>query len=196
MKDYPNKYTLKSENKQIMGKPLDPDFKYEMVFTYQCLGVKQKDIGKMTGRDQGSVSRLVNFTPSRPHSTSKEWQREWKTNWRKNNPEKVKEIAKRSNHKRYQDPKHRAALRDADKRRKYQIRNEQPCEQVKAIYLLAYNLTQATGIQYAVDHIQPLCAGGEHAAYNLQVIPQDQNATKSGKWGVTEQQYFCNGLFD
>jgi hypothetical protein len=179
-----------------MGKPLDPDFKYEMVFAYRCLGVKQKDIGKMTGRDQGSVSRLVRFEPARPHSVTKEWRLEWHANWRKNNPDKVKAIQKRSNQKRYQDPKHRAALRDANKRHKYRMRGEQPCQQVKAIYLLAYNLTQATGIQYVVDHIQPLCAGGEHAAYNLQVIPWEQNASKSGKWGVAEQTYFCNGLFD
>ena len=178
-----------------MGKPLDPDYKYEMLFTYKVLGVSQREMQAMLGIGQGTISRHINFAPSRNGYWTKEQQNQYKKQWRVSNPELNKAIIKRCNDKRYNNPIHRAALYSHNRARKAKMRDIMPDPAIKAIYLLSLNLTKATGIRYVVDHIQPLCAGGEHAAYNLQVIPYEQNASKSGKWGVEEQRYFCNGLF-
>ena len=178
-----------------MGKPLDPDYKYEMLFTYKVLGVSQKEMSGMLGIGQSTISRHINFIPTRNHYYTKEQRNEYARCWRLNNPEMNKAIVKRANDNQYKKPDVRIAMRSHNKARRAKMRDIMPDPAIKAIYLLADNLTKATGIRYVIDHIQPLCAGGEHAAYNLQAIPYEQNASKSGKWGVEEQQYFCNGLF-
>jgi len=185
------------------------DFAYEIVFTNRTLQVSQAAISRLTGLNRGSINYQCNKEAQRKRvatylSQPDKRVRRYQSNalakskrmsnpeyrarvndnfrrWYEDNPDKYAGILSR-NRKRAE-----AASQDITTKREY--------DQVKAIYLLALNLTKATGIRYVIDHIQPLCAGGEHAAYNLQVIPYEQNASKSGKWGVEEQRYFCNGLF-
>ena len=204
VKDLPTK-SLNVVNTQIMA--FDTDYAYEIVFAYKVLGVSQTKISKMTGLCRGSVQYQTNKEAQlkRQHrylaQEGKKQARQQKANQRRNIRKQedpaYREYIQNRHRKWYHTNKEgRAKCQSRSRQRDYQIRNEIPCPAVKAIYLLANNLTEATGIRYVVDHIQPLCAGGEHAAYNLQVIPWEQNASKSGKWSIEEQTYFCNGLFN
>ena len=47
------------------------------------------------------------------------------------------------------------------------------------IYKLCDILSEATGIQHHVDHMWPLSDGGPHWSGNLQVIPAEENLSKS-----------------
>ena len=47
------------------------------------------------------------------------------------------------------------------------------------IYKLRNILSEATGVQHHVDHMWPLADGGPHWSGNLQVIPAEENLSKS-----------------
>ena len=47
------------------------------------------------------------------------------------------------------------------------------------IYKLRSTLSEATGVQHHVDHMWPLSDGGPHWSGNLQVIPAEENLSKS-----------------
>jgi hypothetical protein len=38
--------------------------------------------------------------------------------------------------------------------------------------------TRVTGVKHDLDHITPLCVGGEHAPWNLRPLPSRDNATR------------------
>jgi len=46
------------------------------------------------------------------------------------------------------------------------------------IYALRQRISDATGIEYHVDHMWPLSKGGPHWSGNLQIIPADENLSK------------------
>jgi len=52
-------------------------------------------------------------------------------------------------------------------------------DRLEKIYKLRSLLTEATGVEYHVDHIWPLSKGGPHWSGNLQVIPAEENLSKS-----------------
>lgn len=55
---------------------------------------------------------------------------------------------------------------------------------IREIYRVAIELTRTTGVQYVVDHIFPLrspTSCGLHVPWNLMVMPQEDNLTKSNK---------------
>lgn len=56
--------------------------------------------------------------------------------------------------------------------------------QMRELYKIAMTMTKITGVQYVVDHIDPLRSEvlcGLHVPWNLQVITQAENLAKSNK---------------
>ena len=56
--------------------------------------------------------------------------------------------------------------------------------QMRELYKIAITMTKITGVQYVVDHIDPLRSEvlcGLHVPWNLQVITQAENLAKSNK---------------
>ena len=94
-------------------------------------------------------------------------------------------VAKRD--KAYYEANKEASLEKSAKRRALK-RNAVPkflrnCEEEKKrlqeIYKIRQLLSDATGIVYHVDHMWPLSDGGPHWSGNLQVIPAQENLSKS-----------------
>jgi hypothetical protein len=61
-------------------------------------------------------------------------------------------------------------------------------EKIRKIYIEAKRLTDATGVEYVVDHIIPrkhplVC--GLHNEFNLQIITRKENSKKSNKFNNT-----------
>lgn len=57
-------------------------------------------------------------------------------------------------------------------------------QEIKAMYLQAIHLTQATGVRHVVDHIYPLRGkkvSGFHVPSNLQVVTNQYNQSKYNK---------------
>jgi hypothetical protein len=54
--------------------------------------------------------------------------------------------------------------------------------EVRFDYILRDLLIAKTGIQYHVDHIKPLCAGGVHRVWNLAVITAAANEAKGSTY--------------
>ena len=57
------------------------------------------------------------------------------------------------------------------------------------IYEEARRLTKTTGVQYHVDHIRPLAAGGTHHPKNLQVITAEENLKKNSYYKGKRKTY-------
>jgi 5-methylcytosine-specific restriction endonuclease McrA len=101
--------------------------------------------------------------------------------WKAANPERMKEIRAKER----QRPEIKAAVNEACKRR----RNQKQAIHltggeklfVQSYYLQAQELAASTGIPHEVDHIIPLCQGGLHAPWNLQVLTQFDNRSKGGR---------------
>lgn len=64
----------------------------------------------------------------------------------------------------------------------YNMTLEQIWDETREFYLESKRLTEETGEPHHVDHIQPVCEGGEHRAYNLQVLTGSENQSKGGHW--------------
>jgi hypothetical protein len=81
-------------------------------------------------------------------------------------------------------------LRDAIKRGAYK---EAPSktEKVKiaAVYAEARELTKTSGIQYHVDHIKLLAAGGRHHSRNLQILTAEENLKKGASFEGVHYKY-------
>nr|AKH48812.1 hypothetical protein [uncultured marine virus] len=52
---------------------------------------------------------------------------------------------------------------------------------VREYFKTAQSLYKETGVKYEVDHIIPLCQGGLHAPWNLQLLTQFENRSKGGR---------------
>ena len=62
-------------------------------------------------------------------------------------------------------------------------------KEVANIYAEAKRLSIETGIQYHVDHIRPLAAGGVHHPTNLRVVTAEENISKGSLFGGKRKTY-------
>jgi transposase-like protein len=69
-------------------------------------------------------------------------------------------------------------------------------KKIQELYLEAQYLTETTGVEHHVDHIQPLSKGGEHLMYNLQILPAAENLSKNDTFREEDQIEFCRHLFN
>lgn len=101
--------------------------------------------------------------------------------WKAANPERMKEIRAKER----QRPEIKAAVNEAKRRRSHQKNAIKLTAGeklfVQSYYLQAQELTASTGIPHEVDHIIPLCQGGLHAPWNLQVLTRFDNRSKGGR---------------
>ena len=139
---------------------------------------------------------------------SKQYYIKQSAKWKKDNPEKVKEMEKRTYYKNigrykqwYQDNKEKVAIRQKQyrkdnkgminswtRRRQADLLKRTPKwinqDLVVEIYQIAHDLTILTGIQFHVDHIIPLRGkkvSGLHVHYNLQILPFYENLSKGNQ---------------
>jgi 5-methylcytosine-specific restriction endonuclease McrA len=67
---------------------------------------------------------------------------------------------------------------------------------IQELYLEAQYLTETTGIEHHVDHIQPLSKGGEHLMFNLQILPAEENLSKNNSFREEDQIELAQRLFN
>lgn len=141
---------------------------------------------------------------SKWHKENREKANANKKAWKLANPDKVqagrvKELAKRDldrdTHKaysrqHYSENKHYYAEK-TNKRRKRMKAEQTPSwanlEAIKEFYLVAEAMTRATGVEYHVDHIDPLnprnkLVCGLHAPANLRIVPATTNLKKRDRF--------------
>ena len=106
--------------------------------------------------------------------------------YREANKEKIRAEKRAWFKKTYDARKHRyrKAWSDYNARKKAAIpASVATCEEEKRRVLQTYRLcallSKATGVEYHVDHMWPLADGGPHWSGNLQVIPAEENLSKS-----------------
>lgn len=106
--------------------------------------------------------------------------------WKKNNPEKVKAIAKRA-YKKNPAKKHANTMKrytNTLKRTPKWLTKDQHKE-MEQFYIKSKELEKETGIKHNVDHIIPLQGknvSGLHVPWNLQVITKLDNIKKNNKF--------------
>ena len=67
---------------------------------------------------------------------------------------------------------------------------------IKELYLESQLLTEETGVEHHVDHLQPLSKGGEHRLINLQILSADENMSKGNNFRKEDQELLCKRLFN
>ena len=160
----------------------------------KCIGIVDKR-WKLANKEKVATARseYVDRNRAKINAACREWQR--------NNPEKRREMAADW----YQ--RNKARKRETDKiwteenrdkknylssmyraSKKYRTPNwltEQDLEIIKALYTLAQQLTESTGISHEVDHIIPMNGkdvSGLHCPLNLQVITKETNRKKYNRY--------------
>lgn len=66
---------------------------------------------------------------------------------------------------------------------------------IQELYLEAQYLTETTGVEHHVDHIQPLSKGGEHLMINLQILTAEENLSKNDTFREEDQIELCRRYF-
>jgi 5-methylcytosine-specific restriction endonuclease McrA len=90
---------------------------------------------------------------------------------------------------------------EVDRAETYRVFKDELCPlmervHIKQLYLEAQKLTEETGIEYEIDHIHPLSLGGEHLMINLQLLPKEDNRSKSNTFRLEDQAELCRRLFN
>jgi 5-methylcytosine-specific restriction endonuclease McrA len=66
----------------------------------------------------------------------------------------------------------------------------------EAIYVEKDRLTRETGVAHHVDHIMPLCMGGQHAWWNLQILTAEENLSKGGNFREEDRLLYTKRLLE
>jgi hypothetical protein len=132
--------------------------------------------------------------PEKVKSRSRSWrernpdkQKEATRSWKKQNLSYYKEATRIRNAAKRLDPRvqamraERNAIRQARKHASYIALGKDSRRVVFAVYAAMRRITRCIGIQWSVDHIVPLSKGGDHAPWNLQLMPYSINCTKNTK---------------
>ncbi len=90
---------------------------------------------------------------------------------------------------------------EVDRRETWRVFSESllPASERKAIqelYLEAQHLTEQTGVEHHVDHVQPLSKGGEHLMVNLQILTAQENLSKNNKFRPEDMQLLGQRYFN
>ena len=65
--------------------------------------------------------------------------------------------------------------------------------EISGIYQQAREISKKTEIEYHIDHIKPLSAGGRHHPENLQILTAEDNLRKGAKYQGTHHKYSKQG---
>ena len=177
-------------------------------------GLSYAAIGRELGRSDSTIRKWID---PKAHEDSINYNREWN----KNNIERA-----RASVKRYFQFDHGRAMRNAiSAQRRARFRNIEdyviiddecidvdkdltwslfkdvllpPAErkEIQELYLECQYLTETTGIEHHVDHIQPLAKGGEHRMVNLQIITAEENWQKNNTFRIEDQALLAKRLFN
>jgi len=66
------------------------------------------------------------------------------------------------------------------RRAKKQASEAVDSQAMQILFQTAQAISDATGVPHEVDHIVPICKGGEHTLSNLRIIPRWMNRTGRG----------------
>ena len=154
-------------------------YRQSLIDSYEAEDARKKALQKTWREDNKDLIKEYSKTYYADNrnerlSKSKSWQEENKEHWAdyqksyyRNNKASVDAAgAKRRALKRKQIPVH---LRECPHEKQRLVKT----------YKLRNILSEATGVQHHVDHMWPLADGGPHWSGNLQVIPAEENMSKS-----------------
>ena len=154
-------------------------YRQSLIDSYEAEDARKKALHKTWREDNKDLIKEYSKTYYADNrnerlSKSKSWQEENKEHWadyqksyyRDNKASVDAAGAKRRALKRKQIPVH---LRECPHEKQRLVKT----------YKLRNILSEATGVQHHVDHMWPLADGGPHWSGNLQVIPAEENMSKS-----------------
>lgn len=140
----------------------------------------QKQIGLRTCvKCSNLLPATDEFFSSRPgwmDTTCRDCARSRSKSWAEDNPEKAKVTAYASCARRYASKRNRTP----------NWLNDDQRAAIREIYRSCKDVSRLTGKKHHVDHVVPLVGKtvcGLHVPWNLQILTEHENCTKSRKWG-------------
>lgn len=70
--------------------------------------------------------------------------------------------------------------RESTRRAKKESSDAVDSEAMQILFQAAQTISDTTGVPHEVDHIVPICKGGEHRLWNLRIVPRHMNRTGRG----------------
>ena len=141
----------------------------------------------------------ASITAKRHYEKNKEHKHALARERYRNNPETRRAQAEAARRWRHKNKNRLREYRNARlKLEKLDHLTAEQAECVRLLYATAQALTESCGTPFHVDHIIPLSKGGEHAPWNLQILPGSANCakhdrlSKASKDHVTEAKALWN----
>jgi 5-methylcytosine-specific restriction endonuclease McrA len=67
---------------------------------------------------------------------------------------------------------------------------------IEALYTRCQEVSELSGIEHHVDHVQPLSKGGEHCVFNLQLLSAADNLSKNNTFTIQDQRLLATRVFN